>query len=188
MLIAKLIKPCKICIFEKEDGGEVESFSLLKLPLSELTQLLVKVTEGKNVIEYPLDGSIVIQYSGNDSVHQFWKELAVEHERNSPNQFIDVSAKFKTRIAGTSCLVRDPKNHIIRIALRDGNDENTINRMCIDNQIRERFFYDVKASTRYRQTGKFAMDTQDLTLYTYWSKFMNTSFINQYKELKKENS
>ena len=51
MLIAKLIKPCKICIFEKEDGGEVESFSLLKLSLSELTQLLVKVTEGKNVIE-----------------------------------------------------------------------------------------------------------------------------------------
>lgn len=187
MLIGKLIKPCKMCFYESKDGGEVESYSLLKISTQELALLLLKAAECKNVVEYPLDGCVVVKYSGNDALHQLWKELAVGHERNSPNQFVDVSAKFKTQIAGTSCLVRDPKNHIIRIALREGNDENTINRMCIDNQIRERFFYDVKASARYQQTGKFAMDTQNLSLYTYWSKFMNTSFINQYKELKKEN-
>ena len=32
MLIGKLIKPCKICLYEtRKDGGEIESFSLLKL-------------------------------------------------------------------------------------------------------------------------------------------------------------
>ena len=186
MIIAKLIKPCKICVFDKEDGGEVESFSLLKLPMSELAQLLLKVAESKNEVEYPLDGSVVIKYSGNDSVHQLWKELVLKHEKDSPHCFIDISAQFKTGVAGTSCLVRDPNKHIIRIALREGDDRMTINRVCVDNSIRERFFYDAKTSHRYQQTKKFAIDTKDLATYTYWSKFMNMSFINQYKELKKK--
>mgnify|MGYP003298809202 CR=1 FL=1 len=34
MLIGKLIKPCKIVIYEaKEDGGEIESFNCFILPL-----------------------------------------------------------------------------------------------------------------------------------------------------------
>ena len=187
MIIGKLIKPCKICFFEsRKDGGEIESFSLLKLSLEEFTKMLSKAIELKKEIEYPLDGSMVIQYSGNDELHQIWKNMAVDHEKNSPEQFIDVSAQFKTKIPGTSCLIRDPKKHIIRIALRDGNDKTTINRLCIDNSIRERFFYDVKTTKYYKTNKKFAMDTQDLQVYTYWSKFMNMSFINQYKDLKKD--
>ena len=182
MIIGKLIKPCKICFYEtRKDGGEIESFSLLKLSVGEFTQLLAKAIEMKKEIEYTLDGSSVIQYSGNDELHQLWKNLAVEHERTSPEQFIDVSAQFKTEITGTSCLIRDPVNHIIRIALRKGNDKVTINRVCIDNDIRERFFYDVKLTNYYKKNNKFAMDTQDLEIYTYWSKFMNNSFIAQYK-------
>ena len=49
------------------------------------------------------------------------------------------------------------------------------------NDIRERFFYDVKLTNYYKKNNKFAMDTQDLEIYTYWSKFMNNSFIAQYK-------
>lgn len=185
MIIGKLIKPCKICFYEtRKDGGEIESFSLLKLSVGEFTQLLAKAIEMKKEIEYTLDGSSVIKYSGNDELHQLWKNIAVEHERTSPEQFIDVSAQFKTKVSGTSCLIRDPKNHIIRIALRQGNDKTTINRLCIDNSARERFFYDVKTTKYYKTKKKFAMDTQDLQIYTYWSKFMNTAFINQYKEQK----
>ena len=182
MIIGKLIKPCKICFYEtRKDGGEIESFSLLKLSVGEFTQLLAKAIEMKKEIEFTLDGSSVIQYSGNDELHQLWKTLAIEHERTNPEQFIDVSAQFKTDITGTSCLIRDPVNHIIRIALRKGNDKVTINRICVDNSIRERFFYDVKLTNYYKKNNKFAMDTQDLEIYTYWSKFMNSSFINQYK-------
>ena len=182
MIIGKLIKPCKICLYDLDkDGGEIESFSLFKPSFNELSQILTKAIETKKEIEYPLDGSVVIKYSGNDEVHKVWKEIAVEHERNSPDQFLDVSAQFKTDIPGTSCLVRDPVNHIIKIALRKGSDKVTINRICIDNSIRERFFYDVKTSQYYKKNNKFAMDTNDLQTYTYWSKFMNTSFINQYK-------
>lgn len=187
MIIGKLIKPCKICFFEsRKDGGEIESYSLLKLSLEEFTNLLLKAKDLGKEFEYPLDGSMVIQYSGNDELHQLWKTYAVEHEKNSPEQFIDVSAQFKTKISGSSCLIRDPKNHIIRIALRDGNDKTTINRLCIDNSIRERFFYDVKTTRYYKTHKKFAMDTQDLQTYTYWSKFMNMSFINQFKEYRND--
>jgi hypothetical protein len=182
MIIGKLIKPCKICLYEKEDGGEIESFSLLKLTFQEACSLLLKSEQFKKEKEFPLDGTVVIKYSGNDEVHQLWKEIAVEHEKNSPKQFLDVSAKFQTTITGTSCLIRDAKNHVIRIALRNGDDKVTINRICIDNNIRERFFCDVKSTKYFKEHKKYAMDTRDLDIYTYWSKFMNTSFITQYKE------
>ena len=78
MIIGKLIKPCKICLYDLDkDGGEIESFSLLKLSFNELSQILTKAIETKKEIEYPLDGSVVIKYSGNDEVHKVWKEIAV---------------------------------------------------------------------------------------------------------------
>lgn len=177
MLFGKLIKPCKICIYEQqEDGGEIESFSLLKLSLSEVYRLLVIVADKKD-IETTLDSSIVIKYSGNDSIHQEWKKLASEHLKKNPNNFVDVSKKYKSDILGTSCLIRDPKKHIIRIALRRGDDNCTINRLCIDNSIRERFFQDAKVSTFFRETKKYAIDSKDLKVYTYWSTYMNNEYI-----------
>lgn len=185
MLVGKLIKPCKICLYEtRKDGGEIESFSLLKLSMGEFGSLFAKAIELKKVIEYSLDDSIVIQYSGNDELHQLWKALTVEHKKVNPGNFVDISAQFQSKITGTSCLIRDPKNHIIRIALRNGNDKVTINRICIDNGIRERFFNDVKSTKRYFKTKKYAMDTEDLAVYSYWSKYMNTAFINQCNEEK----
>lgn len=190
MLYGRLIKPCKICIYEqKEEGGEVESFSLLKLNLKEVYYLLSVAfkeyptnNETKN-IEAVLDGSIVIKYSGNDDIHKAWKELAQNHLKNNPKEFRDISKKYKTDIPGTSCLIRDANKHIIKISLRKGDDTCTINRMCIDNEIRERFFQDAKASKYFKQTKKYALDTQDLNTYTYWSKFMNSSYLEQSKNL-----
>ena len=163
-------------------GGEVESFTLLKLTLQEASSLLLLTNE--NNVEQTLDGSVVIKYTGNDTVHKKWKDLASEHSKKSPVAFFDVSAKFKTNITGTSCLVRDPVKHEIKICLRKGNDNQTINRICIDNGVRQRFFNDVKVCSGFRDTGKYYMDTRDLGIYTYWSKYMNTSYINQYKEWK----
>lgn len=191
MLFGKLIKPCKICIYEqKEDGGEVESFSMLKLSLQEVYYLFCTafshyLTEGieKNV-DKSLDGSLVIRYSGNDDIHKAWKELAQNHLKTNPSNFRDISKKYKKDIPGTSCLVRDADKHIIKIAFRKGNDTCTINRMCIDNEIRERFFQDAKASKYFKQTKKYALDTQDLNTYTYWSKYMNSSYLEQSKRLK----
>lgn len=184
MLIGKLIKPCKIVIYEQqEDGSEVESFTMLKLSLAEAYQLLQSA--GYENEELMLDNSIVIKYSGNDQTHQLWKDLAVNHCKENPKDFFDVSKKFDTKIPGSSCLVRDAKNHIIRIAKREGNDEVTINRLCIDDTTRERFFADSKRCTMFKTMKKYAIDTQDLEIYTYWSKYMNSMFMAQSKEASK---
>ena len=185
MLIGKLIKPCKICIYEqKEDGGEVESFSLLKLSLGEIYSLLSQV-KNKETIENTLDGSLVIKYSGNDEIHKRWRQLAVEHLKKGPSSFIDVSKKYKSNISGTSVLIRDAKKHIIRIAFRNGDDTNTINRMCISNEERERFFQDAKMSNVFKIDHKYALDTRDINMYTYWSKFINTRYIENVKNIVK---
>lgn len=191
MLYGRLIKPCKICIYEQdENGGEVESFSMLKLSLQEVYYLFsvafkeyLTNNKGEN-IEVALDGSIVIKYSGNDDIHKAWKELAQNHLKINPSNFRDISKKYKTDIPGTSCLIRDADKHIIKIAFRKGDDTCTINRMCIDNEMRERFFQDTKASKYFKQTKKYALDTQDLNTYTYWSKYMNSSYLEQSKRLK----
>ena len=94
MLFGKLVKPCKICIYEQQkDGGEIESFSLLKLSLIEVYSLLNKTSA--NNIETTLDGSVVIKYSGNDITHKEWKNLACEHLKKNPSNFVDVSKKIQ---------------------------------------------------------------------------------------------
>lgn len=185
MILAKLIKPCKICIYEQAvDGGEVESFSLLKLSLKEFCDLMGKVAGKEGAVEATLDGSIVLKYSGNDDLHQEWKKLALEHLKASPKDFIDVSKKYKSTTPGTSCLIRDAIKHVIRIALRKGDDNCTINRLCVDNAIRERFFQDAKMSTLFKESKKYAIDSRDLKVYSYWSKYMNTCYISNVKQVK----
>ena len=191
MIFGKLIKPCKICIYEqKEDGGEVESFSMLKLSLQEAYYLFCTAfshyltNDIEENIDKALDGSVVIRYSGNDDIHKAWKELAQNHLKTNPSNFRDISKKYKTDIPGTSCLIRDADKHIIKIAFRKGDDTCTINRICIDNEMRERFFQDAKTSKYFKQTKKYALDTQDLNTYTYWSKYINSSYLEQSKRLK----
>lgn len=187
MLVGKLIKPCKICLYEQEDDGKIESFSLLKLDLLEAIELYNKGIENKSEIEYTLDKCVIIKYSGNDSVHQYWKELAVAHKAQNPAEFTDVSKAFKSNVAGTSVLIRDPIKQIIRIAKRDGDETNTINRMCIDNEIRERFFSDAKRSTYFRTNKKYAIDKIDKSIYDYWDIMINNMYVSQ-KAIMEKNS
>ncbi len=190
MIIAKLTKPYKLVIFKAaEDGGEIESYSLLKLSPEQAAKLVYKAGELGDPIEYPTGDSVSIKYKSGDALHQLWKEWAEDnHKRQTqinPGNKINISAEFESPIIGTSCLVRDPKKHIIRIALRKENNRTSINRVCIANNIKQRFFYDAKTSGHFSKYNKYAIDTDDLETYTYWSNYMNNSFINQYKEKKK---
>ena len=191
MIIAKLMKPYKIVILDnRQDGSELESYSLLKLSLQQAAQLIDKASEIGDSIEYPLDNSVVIIYKSGDALHNLWKSWAEEKHKDrvsiDPGNKINISAEFESPIIGTSCLVRDPKKHIIRIALRKENNKTSINRVCISNDIKQRFFYDAKTSSYFAKNNKYAIDTDDLATYTYWSKYMNNSFIAQYKEKRKD--
>lgn len=178
MLIGKLIKPCKICFYEQDqDNGEIESFSLLKLNIIEFIKLYSIAMVNNMVIEETLDNSIVIKYSGDDTLHQCWKELAMNHKTANPSNFTDVSKSFKSEIEGTSVLIRDPIKEIIRIAKREGNDTDTINRICISNKDREDFFYSAKRSKYFNDTGKYAISSDDAKIYEYWSIRMNNAYL-----------
>ena len=179
MIFGKLIKHCKICIYEqKEDGGEIESFSLLKLSLVEAFSL---IEISRNNIEKITDASFIIKYETNDEISKEWKRLCKSHLEKDSKNFIDVSKKYKSQIAGTSCLIRDPQNHIIKIAYRKDNNICTINRICIPNDVRERFFQDAKQCKYFKDTKKYALDTQDLVIYSCWSNYMNKTFLLQSK-------
>ena len=191
MIIGKLMKPYKIVILDAaQNGSEMESYSLLKLSMQQAAQLIDKASELGDAIEYPLDGSVVLTYKSGDGLHTLWKSWAEEKHKEKvsidPGNKINISAEFESPIDGTSCLVRDPKKHIIRIALRKENNKTSINRVCIPNDIKQRFFYDAKTSTHFAKNNKYAIDTDDLATYTYWSKYMNNSFVNQYKEKRKD--
>ena len=183
MIIAKLYTGKQIFIKDTEDGGELESFSLLKLSLEEFC-FLFKIALAKTGKTYEFKNDMLIMYyEVGDSINKAWKYLVKQHSKNDATgeRFIDKTTKFKTQIPGTSALIRDQVNHIIRIAKRKGDDITSINRLCISNAIRERFFNDVKYGDRYKKTGKYEMDSNDGDLYKHWSNFMNVSFIKQSK-------
>lgn len=189
MIIGKLVKPCKMCFFEsRANGTEIESFSLLKLSFFEFTALLEMAVKTEHKIDYELNNVFTISYKGDDELHKLWKTLACQHDAISPEPFYDVSVKFPTLISGTSCLIRDPEKHSICIAYRKTNQNTSINRLCIDNSIRERFFNDCKTSILFKTTKRYAIDSRDGELYNYWSKYMNDSFIRQCKEYRKSKS
>lgn len=186
MIIGKLVKPYKMCFFEsKVDGSELESFSLLKLSFFEFTALLEMAVKTDHTINYGLNNVFTIEYKGDDKLHKLWKSLACQHEAIAVEPFYYVNAKFPTVIGGTSCLIRDPEKHSICIAYRKSNQDTSINRLCICNSIRERFFSDCKTSTLFKTTKKYAIDSRDKELYSYWSKYMNDSFIRQHKDYRK---
>jgi hypothetical protein len=184
MIIAKLEKGFKLCVFNvTTDGSEKESYTLLKLSIKELNKLLTSAyNEGEGVSDLDADG-LLITYRGDGKTFALWKELVASHKQNPDFVAANLSKEFLSAIPGTSCLIREPKAHVIKIALRKGNNTNTINRLCVSNLIRERFFADAKASDFYKNTGKYAIDTKDLNTYSYWSQYMNTCYLgNELKQ------
>lgn len=177
-MIGRLIKPCRICLYEQDDGGEVESFCLLRLSMGEVWRILATVSNHSERVSGMLDGSLVIKYSDKDDpTYREWVRIALEHSKTEPRDFHDLSRKYKSVVPGTSVLVRDSRKHTIRIALRKGNDDCTINRLCISNDMRERFFQDVKRGTLFKETGRYIMDSRDQDVYSYWSRFMNNEYL-----------
>ena len=180
MLYAKLVKPSSIQIYTKEeDGKELESYSLLKISILELLQILKHASEKDISFN---ENSLTISFKNNKEVHTNFKAIANEHKTKHPNTFLDVSKKFNSTIVGTSVLVRDPEKHLIWIAKRKGNDLQNINRICITDKTREKFFQDVKVCKYFLENKKYIMDTRDNDIYSYWSKYMNNSYIEQLKE------
>lgn len=181
MIYAKVFKHSQIVIYKKDkDGGELESYSLLKISPKELLQLIRNIEFDNDLL---IEGnSIILPFKDNKKLYDNFKAIANEHKLKKPNSFLDVSKKFTSNIEGTSVLVRDPIKHLIWIAKRKGNNLQNINRICIDNIVRERFFKDCKTCIYYKENNKFIIDTRDLRVYTTWSDYMNKIYLENVKK------
>lgn len=181
MLYAKVVKHSQIVIYKQdEDGKELESYSLLKINLNELCQLIQNIDTDNNL--FISENSLIIPFKDNKKLYNNFKAIANEHKTKHPETFLDVSKKFTSNIEGTSVLVRDPTKHLIWIAKRRGNNLQNINRICIDNIIREKFFKDCKTCTYYKENDKFIIDTRDLKVYTTWSNYMNRIYLENVRK------
>ena len=159
------------------NSNNIESFTLLRLDLLETKEVL----NSTNNWELQ-EGILIAQYTHKDDLDTTFKKLAIEHKKKNEN-FIDVSKTYESKIKGTSFLIRDPQKHIIKIAKRD-NNISTINKLNIDNDIREAFFNDCKKSQFFKLNNKYGIDVSDLELYSFWSKYMNMTYLVESNQLK----
>lgn len=172
-MLARRIKGKKI-VLTHEESNEIESYTLLHLNPLEVRLLLQEANALQ--LEERVDGDLLyFQYKHNDTFDQLFKKFAQEHAANSP-LFLDVTKKYESKVVGKSVLVRNPDTHIIKIAFRKDNNENGINRICIDDNRRIQFFKDCRKTSHFPVDGKFEMLKSDAD-YDYWSRYMNSRYV-----------
>lgn len=185
-MIARKVKPGILEIIDVKSQDEIESYTLLEL--SDKDAYLLATSAKK----FSKDGNVVtINYDSDDDTDKMFKAIANKHKEDNANNFIDVSKKYTIDedviIPGTSVLLRDAKKHIIRVCKRTttNSKEGNINRLFVDNIIRDKFFDDVRKGQRHLKTNKWELDTQDEKEYAYWSNYMNQQYLNILNTIKK---
>lgn len=185
-MIARKVKPGILEIIDVKSQDEIESYTLLEL--SDKDAYLLATSAKK----FSKDGNVVtINYDSDDDTDKMFKAIANKHKEDNANNFIDVSKKYTIDedviIPGTSVLLRDAKKHVIRVCKRatTNSKEGNINRLFVDNIIRDKFFDDVRKGQRHLQTNKWELDTQDEKEYAYWSNYMNQQYLNILNAIKK---
>ena len=179
-MIARKVKPGILEIIDVKSQDEIESYTLLEISDKDAYLL---ATSAKT---FNKEGNIVtINYDSGDDTDQMFKAIANKHKEDNKDNFVDVSKKYVLDkdiiISGTSLLLRDPKTHVIKVAYRKttNSKEGNINRLFVDNAIRDKFFNDVRKSKRHAQNPKkWELDTQDSKEYAYWSDYMNKEYLH----------
>ncbi len=177
-MIARKVKPGVLELIDVDSIDEVESYTLLEVTDKDAYLLLAS---SKNFSSQ--DKVTTINYESGDNTDKMFKAIAQKHKEENPTNFVDVSKKYyldkDVHIEGTSVLLRNPKNHTIKVARRSttNSKEGNINRLFVDNVTRDRFFNDVRVSKRFKTSNKYELDTQDYDKYVYWSNYMNESYF-----------
>ena len=80
--------------------------------------------------------------------------------------------EFYTNVSGTACLIR--RDGCIRIAYRKGRSGNKVtpNRVCIDDNVKSKFFKDVRALKGEDTSDWFISEKDSRSYFDFWSKWM----------------
>jgi len=117
---------------------------------------------------------------GSDVLNLFdllWKPVPKVEEPKVRKLTLDVKATLLApEDGGTSILFR--KRNGIYIARRHKNQKISFDCVTIDNNTREQFFADVKASPLF--SGQYYVDVGDENLYRMWDSFIHNRFVTLY--------
>ena len=173
LIIAQKIKPNKIKLY-RWAFDEIESYSLLKVTVEEAKELIRADKDGwKNETVHGVSEYV---HEVTEPLDKVWLSMVAKHKENNKD-FMDVSRNYKTSISGTSCLIKDPNTHTIRIAYRPKNQKPTINLLFIDDMIREKFFKDAHHSLFWKLEHTYGISVEDTEVYAKWSNYMNKMYI-----------
>lgn len=184
-MIARKVKPGILEIIDVKSQDEIESYTLVEISDKDAYLL---ATSAK---QFSKDGNIVtINYDSDDDTDKMFKAIVGKHKKENKGNFTDVSKKYiidkDVIIPGTSILLRDVKNHVIKVCRRatTNSKEGNINRLFISDSIRDKFFKEIARCKRYLQTNKWELDTQDEEIYNSWSAYMNNQYLEIMKVIK----
>lgn len=182
LIIAQKIKPNKIKLY-RWAFDEIESYSLLKVSVEEAKDLIRADKDGwHNELIHGVNEYVREVTPAIDAV---WKSIVAKHKKDNP-EFMDVSKKYYINMPGTSCLIRDPNTHVIRIAYRKtlAKKPCNINILYITDNVRDLFFNDAHHSLFWKLEKKYGISVEDEIEYRKWSNYMNTSYLNNIEKRK----
>jgi len=181
-MIARKVKPGVLEIIDIDLTKELESYSLVEISDKD-AYLLLTTSKGFKV---GTNNMTIINYESGDSTDSMYKAI-VEKKKGKEN-FVDVSKKYSIDdidIPGTSVLIRDVEKQKISVARRSTTNSKTgsINRLFINNTIRDKFFNDVRDNKK--KFNKYELYGKDAK-YNAWSQFMNDEYLRIMKVIKDE--
>ena len=142
-----LVSSADICTFDDQSVINNEGINIDKLPE-------VVLCEAALPTKAEIDKEIEHAVATNDDKYENIKE-------------------FYTNIAGTACLIR--RDGCIRIAYRKGRSGNKVtpNRVCIDDNVKSKFFKDVRGLKGENTSDWFISEKDSRSYFDFWSIWMD---------------
>lgn len=190
-MIIEYLKDLNVLRMSGDDKPLDSSNSFINVTEADMLVKFCKSADWKgNKLIAGKPGDVYTSYiDGSDVLNLFdlhWKPVpksSVE-EPKVRKITLDIKATFLApEDGGTSILFR--KRNGIYIARRRKNQKVSLDCVTIDNDTREKFFADVKASPLF--SGSYHVDVGDDTLYRKWDSFMHNRFVTMYVDSQYEN-
>lgn len=160
---------CRIPLTQKIE----ESYSLFRITYTEFQKFLA--TGMWNLVDSDEYWSQTTLGTNEDLKRVFF-DIAKNHITEKTRK--EVSKKVESKVPGTSCLIRSANKTYIQIGFRKGGNHTQINRVCIDNWTREKFFEHCRLTNDPIATTYYKI-REGYRYFDYWSEYMDNEYKRQ---------
>ena len=182
-IVARKVSGKKIELQESAFDG-MESFSLIRIDRDEADVLMSKSHE----TSIDLFGTVSMRYESDDELDAEFKRLA--SLRVGKARFGKHNVHYEMpydALPGTSMLIRDSVNCVIRVARRYNRRVKCgINVLPISDDVRDSFFDDARESILHNENGSYAIDAREGHTYDMWSRYMDGRYVEIANSMRKD--